>query len=62
MAEIVNLRRVKKQRNAATRDADAQQTRILHGRTKGEKLRDRLEQQQSKARTENARLVPNKNG
>ena len=61
MAEIVNLRRAKKQRNAATRDADAQQKRILHGRTKGEKLRDRLEQQQSEARAENACLDPNKN-
>ena len=59
MAEIVNLRRVKKQRNAATRDAEAQQNRVLHGRTKGEKLRDRLEQQQSEARTTNAKLEPN---
>lgn len=58
MAEIVNLRRVKKQRNAATRDAEAQQNRVLHGRTKGQKQRDQLLRQQEAARASNARLDP----
>jgi hypothetical protein len=56
MAEIVNLRRVKKQRTAEAREAEAAQNRILHGRTKGEKLRDRLEQEQATRRTEQAKL------
>lgn len=58
MAEIVNLRRVKKQREAATRDAEAQQNRVLNGRTKGEKQRDRLLREQEAARAANARLDP----
>lgn len=56
MAEIVNLRRVKKQREAAARAAQAQQNRVLHGRTKGEKLRDRLADAQEERRAANARL------
>lgn len=56
MAEIVNLRRVKKQRTAEIREAEAAQNRILHGRTKGEKLRDRLEQEQATRRAEQAKL------
>ena len=58
MAEIVNLRRVKKQRATATRDAEAQQNRVLHGRTKGQKQRDQLLRQQEAARASNARLDP----
>ena len=56
MAEIVNLRRVKKQRTAEIREAEAAQNRILHGRTKGEKLRDRLEQDRAARRADQARL------
>ncbi len=58
MAEIVNLHRVKKQRTAEAREADAAQNRIFHGRTKGEKLRDRLEQEQATRRAEQAKLDP----
>jgi hypothetical protein len=56
MAEIVNLRRVKKQRAAAAEEARAQQNRVLHGRTKGEKLRDRLDAEQAARRAAHARL------
>ena len=56
MAEIVNLRRVKKQREASARAVEAQQNRVLHGRTKGEKLRDRLAGEQAERRAENALL------
>jgi len=56
MAEIVNLRRVKKQRSADAREAEAAQNRILHGRTKGEKLRDRLEQDRAARRAEQGKL------
>ena len=56
MAEIVNLRRVKKRREAVAEAAEAQQNRVLHGRTKGEKARDRLAQEQVAKRADNARL------
>ena len=56
MAEIVNLRRVKKARVAAAHDAQAQQNRVLHGRSKGEKARDRLAAEQAERRAAGARL------
>jgi len=58
MAEIVNLRRVKKARTAAADAAEAQQNRMLHGRSKGEKARDRLAAEQATKRADNARLDP----
>ena len=58
MAEIVNLRRVKKQRAAAEREAEAQRNRVLHGRTKGEKARDRLEAERAARQADGARLDP----
>jgi len=58
MAEIVNLRRVKKARTAAADAAEAQRNRVLHGRTKGEKARDQLAQEQAAKRADNARLDP----
>ncbi len=58
MAEIINLTRARKQRAAAQRDASAQQNRLLHGRTKAEKQRDRLEQDRAARQAENARLTP----
>jgi len=61
MAEIVNLRRVKKQRAAAAREAEAQQNRVLHGRTKGEKLRHQLTTERAARRAENARLDQDSN-
>ena len=60
MAEIVNLRRVKKQRAAAEQAAEAQRNRVLHGRTKGEKLRDRLEAERTARGADGARLEPGK--
>ncbi len=60
MAEIVNLRRVKKQRAAAEQAAEAQRNRVLHGRTKGEKLRDRLEAERAARGADGARLEPAK--
>ncbi len=60
MAEIVNVRRVKKQRAAAEQAAEAQRNRVLHGRTKGEKLRDRLEAERAARGADGARLEPGK--
>ncbi len=42
MADIVNLRQFKKQKARGDREAQAEQNRALHGRTKAEKQRDRL--------------------
>jgi hypothetical protein len=58
MAEIVNLRRVKKQRAAAEQAAEAQRNRVLHGRTKAEKARDRLEAERAAREADGARLEP----
>ena len=60
MAEIVNLRRVKKAHEAQARASAAQQNRVLHGRTKGEKARDRLTNEQAARRADNARLDSSK--
>ena len=43
MAEIVNLRRAKKQRARGETAAIAQQQQLLHGRTKAEKHLEKLE-------------------
>ncbi len=37
MGEIVNLRRARKQRDRRTKDDQAQQNRIAHGRSKSER-------------------------
>ncbi|MEP9396232.1 DUF4169 family protein [Mesorhizobium sp. KR2-14] len=41
MAEIVNLRQARKNKARAEKERAAEQNRILHGRTKVEKTRDR---------------------
>ena len=44
MAQIVNLRRVKKRREQAAASIEAKENRIRHGRTKAQKANDeRLE-------------------
>ena len=43
MAEIVNLRQFKKGKAREQRAAAAEQNRALHGRSKSEKLRDKLQ-------------------
>jgi len=42
LADIVNLRQVRKQKARADRERAAEQNRALHGRTRAEKERDRL--------------------
>ncbi|MEI9425533.1 DUF4169 family protein [Mesorhizobium sp. Cs1299R1N1] len=42
MADIVNLRQLRKQKARADKEQTASQNRALHGRTKAEKQRDRL--------------------
>jgi hypothetical protein len=43
MAEIINLRTVRKQKARADKDSQAEQNRALFGRTKVEKLRQQSE-------------------
>ena len=43
MAEIINLRMARKQKARAEKDVQAQQNRILFGRTKAEKLKQAAE-------------------
>lgn len=47
MADIVNLRQFKKQKARSDREAQAEQNRALHGRTKAERQRDRLTVEQA---------------
>ncbi|WP_240229227.1 DUF4169 family protein [Devosia lacusdianchii] len=43
MAEIINLRTVRKQKARAEKEAQASQNRVLFGRTKAEKLKQSSE-------------------
>lgn len=43
MADIINLRNVRKQKARAEREIQASQNRVLFGRTKAEKLKDAAE-------------------
>lgn len=47
MADIVNLRQVRKQKARADKERLADQNRALHGRSKSEKDRDRLATEQA---------------
>ena len=49
MAEIVNLRRVKKQRARAEQAQDAKENRIRHGRTATQKANDARTEQRRQA-------------
>lgn len=49
MAEIVNLRRFRKQKGRIEAQKTAEQNRSLHGRTKAERERDRAEKAAAKA-------------
>lgn len=43
MAEIINLKNVRKQKARAEKEVQAQQNRVLFGRTKAEKLKQSAE-------------------
>ena len=55
MAEIVNLRQMKKRRAREAAAADAKQNRVRHGRTAAEKANDRREEERRKALLDGAR-------
>ena len=58
MGEIVNLRRVKKQRERAAQAAEAAENRVRHGRTGAQKANDRREAERRQALLDGARTVP----
>ena len=47
MAEIINLRRIRKQKARADKEEQAAQNRALFGRTKAEKLKQAAEKAQA---------------
>jgi len=55
MAEIVNLRQMKKRRAREAAAADAKQNRVRHGRTAAEKANDRRGEERRKALLDGAR-------
>jgi hypothetical protein len=56
MAEIVNLKSRRKQAARVVADQQAQQNRILHGRTKAERLRDEMQAAREARARANAKL------
>lgn len=52
MAEIVNLRTARKQKARAAKEAQAEQNRMLFGRTKAEKQQSRAETELAARRLE----------
>ena len=58
MGEIVNLRRVKKQRERVEAAAEAKQNRVRHGRTKAEKANDQRQEERRKALLDAVRRDP----
>ncbi len=56
MAEIVNLKSRRKQAARVAADQQAQQNRILHGRTKAERLRDEMQAAREARARANAKL------
>ena len=47
MADIINLRNIRKQKARADKEAQAQQNRVLFGRTKAERLKQAAEKAQA---------------
>ena len=58
MAEIVNLRQFRKGKVREQRAAAAEQNRILHGRSRTEKQRDRLQAEKAERLIEGHRREP----
>ncbi|MCX7304938.1 MAG: DUF4169 family protein [Hyphomicrobiales bacterium] len=56
MADVVNLRIARKQKTRAGKEQQAQQSRALHGRTKAEKQRDRIEAERAAGFVDGHRL------
>lgn len=58
MADVVNLRRLRKQKARAEKDKDAAANRAKFGRTKAEKNTSAVEARQGAALLDQAKLTP----
>ncbi len=59
-AEIVNLRKARKEKARSARDREADQNRRLHGRTAAEKKKEAAERERAKRHVAEHRLDPDK--
>jgi hypothetical protein len=57
-ADVINLRRARKEREREARAAEAAANRLLHGRSKGEKRVTLLEAERLNRTVDGARLAP----
>lgn len=58
MSNVVNLGRARKRKRDAAEQRRADENAIRHGRTKAEKLRERMEQAKLRATVDGARREP----
>ena len=58
MAEIVNLRTARKRRDRAQKARKADENRVLHGRTKGDRAAEAAERERALARLDGHRREP----
>lgn len=56
MTNVVNLRMARKQKARSEKEQAASENRALHGRSKAEKLRDRIEAEKANSFVEGHRL------
>ena len=62
MSTVVNLRTARKRKARADKEQAAGENRTLHGRSKAEKLRDRLQAEKVERFVEGHRLGPSDRG
>lgn len=62
MAEIINLRSVRKAKQRSEKEGQAQANRALFGRTKGQKQRDALEKEQARKLVDGQKLEKGERG
>jgi hypothetical protein len=58
MADLINLRQARKRKARADREVEAAANRALHGRSKAQKTRERLEAARSDASLDGHRRQP----
>lgn len=60
MADVINLRRARKEKARRERNNEAQANRLRFGRTKGQKAADEAEAQRRDSAAEHGKLTPEK--
>ena len=58
MADIINLRQARKQKQRADKDQQAAENRAKHGRTKGEKQREAADADRVRRQVDQSKLTP----